>query len=1137
MKLIKKCSRLAILVCFLVCTRFAEAQTLPPGVINAPPTVIGDFESMGSDTTLNVLPGGSVGKRFNAGAVDGSSTNVEMNISGGTVGLNASFFSDYAFNAYAGSVVNISGGEVGIGSNANFGSEVNISGGKIGLNTSFFNDSSFNANSGSVVNILGGEVGSGFNANFGSVVNITGGSIGQNSFLSFSPAFSANAGSTINISGGEIGGLFRASSTSTVNIAGGTFGSRFEAAVGSLVSLSGGEFLLNGVVPASSTVPLSDLDVLSGTLEDGSVFIFSPLGGDSINDVSLVNTTVPVINTTPIVIPSDTAPANLRQGQMLTLQDGGALPDEFAATSATINIIGGTAGSDLKAVDSQVNISGGSVGSSFKAYSGSLVNITGGEVGSDFQAHSGSVVSMSGGQVNTDFEANSGSTVNVTGGSFGSGFNAAAGSQVSLSGGEFLLNGIAPIGSMVTLDSSDVLSGTLEDGSVFIFSPLGGDSINDVSLVNTTVPVINTTPIVIPSDTAPANLRQGQTLTLQDGGALPDGFAATSATINIIGGTAGSDLKAVDSQVNISGGSVGSSFKAYSGSLVNITGGEVGTLKAYVGSLVNIIGGEVSGFIADSGSLINITGGTVGTGSIANAGSTVNLLGGFVDKHFKANAGSVVNISGGETGHHFNAHSGSVVNLSDGKLGSGAVMHSGSVLNISGGTTGSFKTQGLVNIIGGDIRGVFESLGQTNISNGKVGTRFEVRNGVVNFSGGSIGSGNYARIQSVYSYYLPAVTVRGLGEINITGGEIGYNFIAEPDSSVNISGGRFDSNFVAQAGSDVRLIGGEFLINGLPPTDSMVSLTQSDVLTGTLEDGSVFVFTPLDEDVIGGVSLVTGELPPLVTTPITANSPLNLGGLRAGQVLTLESGGELPVYFAATDATLNIAGGNAGTLGQFVDSQINLSEGTLGYGFQAFGNTTLDMSGGIVSSFMAHTHGSFNGIVGIRAFDGTTVNISGGDVQGSVWAEPGSQFNLFVTSGFISGMPLAVGTTTILDRDTTLSGILTDGSSFSFDLNGSSSKHDMHRDFFSAESVVTVTRFLPGDFNFDGKLDGLDFLAWQRGESVNPYSSLDLTDWQDNYGSTILQTATQTPVPEPSSIVGLLALSTTLAATRLRLVK
>ena len=72
-------------------------------VINSPPSIIGESQSIGSDTQLNVFEGGSVGSRFSAGALDVVSNNVEVNVFGGSVG-------DF-FYAYPDSQVTISGGE------------------------------------------------------------------------------------------------------------------------------------------------------------------------------------------------------------------------------------------------------------------------------------------------------------------------------------------------------------------------------------------------------------------------------------------------------------------------------------------------------------------------------------------------------------------------------------------------------------------------------------------------------------------------------------------------------------------------------------------------------------------------------------------------------------------------------------------------------------------------------------------------------------------------------------------------------------------------------------------------------------------------------------------------------------------
>jgi hypothetical protein len=65
-----------------------------------------------------------------------------------------------------------------------------------------------------------------------------------------------------------------------------------------------------------------------------------------------------------------------------------------------------------------------------------------------------------------------------------------------------------------------------------------------------------------------------------------------------------------------------------------------------------------------------------------------------------------------------------------------------------------------------------------------------------------------------------------------------------------------------------------------------------------------------------------------------------------------------------------------------------------------------------------------------------------------------------------------------------------------------------------------------GDFDYDGDVDGRDFLIWQRGDSPSgPLSASDLALWQANYGAANLTSALRLPpsaldvVPEPSGLV------------------
>jgi probable HAF family extracellular repeat protein len=64
-----------------------------------------------------------------------------------------------------------------------------------------------------------------------------------------------------------------------------------------------------------------------------------------------------------------------------------------------------------------------------------------------------------------------------------------------------------------------------------------------------------------------------------------------------------------------------------------------------------------------------------------------------------------------------------------------------------------------------------------------------------------------------------------------------------------------------------------------------------------------------------------------------------------------------------------------------------------------------------------------------------------------------------------------------------------------------------HGEAFAA--FIPIAPDLPGDFNFDGDVDGHDFLAWQRNPGVG-----ELADWQVNFGASSVL-ATNVAVPEP----------------------
>lgn len=259
----------------------AEVPPLPDlnggpyyNVFNLPATVIGDKAFVGSQTQVNVMNGGKIGEKFNFDAysnnrLNDNSFDIEINISGGTVGSQ--------FMALSGTTVNVSGGTMNgivIAGSYNGGSTnvaMNVSGGTVGAGLS----GQLQAYSGSKVNITGGTVG--LLKVYGGSVNILGGSVGRNFTTN---GLDVEQGGLLNIGGGAPVGTMGISigSGGTANISGGTFATAAQtisAVSGSKLNLIGTSFLLNGT-PIAGLLYGTSLEIadrgktLSGILVDGS---------------------------------------------------------------------------------------------------------------------------------------------------------------------------------------------------------------------------------------------------------------------------------------------------------------------------------------------------------------------------------------------------------------------------------------------------------------------------------------------------------------------------------------------------------------------------------------------------------------------------------------------------------------------------------------------------------------------------------------------------------------------------------------------------------------------------------------------------------------------------------------------------
>jgi hypothetical protein len=805
-------------------------------VINAPPTVIGDDQSIGSHTQLNVFAGGVVGDNFDAGTYGSVGVDIEVNISGGTVGDN--------FQANQGSVVNISGGTVGSAFHAEEGSTVHVTGGSIDSVAIF---------GGAVADISSGTVGR-LNLYRGTA-NVTGGVVGVGVY-----GFGVSRDCLLNISGGLIGGGV-AFDGSTLNISGGAIGDELETQAGSSVSLIGGEFRLNGELivgleNAGDAVPfnLPAGATLSGTFADGTPFVFTSDDQDDLANgtITLRAAALPPIGPAQISVPSDPAPYGIRAGQTLTVSSGGAVGDEFqAGRGSTVDVTGGSVGENLEAVHATVNISGGTVGRYMDAFEGTVVNLTGGAIERNADAFRGSVFNISGGVIGDFFRAHGGSIVNITGGTVGGPFSnsltALAGSEVNILGGT-VLNDFDIIGGTVNIDDGVVYSFDAFNGSVVTIS---GGSVGGVGSVN----VQSGSRVDVQRGTiGRTHTYAGGQLNVS-GGSWRDNFDAdTGSDVRFYGGefridgvpVAGLETEGSSTVVAVPAGAVfsgtfadGTPFAFSSQNFDTFADGSL-TLHAVglppAGPATFNVPADASPVGLRTGqSLLVGPGGTIGTNFTAGWGTSVAITGGQVGTNFEA-VGAAVAISGGFVQHSFDAFRDTVVDISGGTV-SRMSSHQGSVVNVTGGVVGLIANDGSrVQVTGGtlSVNSQANSGSIVNIAGGTVDESFSANSGsLVNISGGSIGDHFRAAGGSV---------------VNIWHGSIGDSVDALSGSALNIHGGTIGDDFDADAQSAINLFGTQFVLNGinitntLPYNAPMLITDRNVTLSGVLADNSAFEF-------------------------------------------------------------------------------------------------------------------------------------------------------------------------------------------------------------------------------------------------------------------------------------------------------
>ncbi|MEX0937922.1 MAG: PEP-CTERM sorting domain-containing protein [Pirellulales bacterium] len=293
-------SLLVAIVVLSAAARSSEADFTT--IINVPPDTMP--ASIGSHTQVNVFDGGMLFDGFEAGAADGSSEDIEVNLFGGSL----TPIIQTLLTAYPGSVINmygpfeegsgivhtrVDGGRLNMvnglmhSMSASNSAEVNISGGTIsnmgavGGSTvnqaggAIVSDLNLLSGEGTVWNLYDGEIGNRFEMREGAKMNMYGGQIGYR--------FSVGDGTTMNIFGGTISlgpdtsrdYAFMAESGSTVNVHGGLFRENVFVGDGTHFNLFVQELSLDGVpVPLvlgeQTVIPNTGGVLLEAILADGT---------------------------------------------------------------------------------------------------------------------------------------------------------------------------------------------------------------------------------------------------------------------------------------------------------------------------------------------------------------------------------------------------------------------------------------------------------------------------------------------------------------------------------------------------------------------------------------------------------------------------------------------------------------------------------------------------------------------------------------------------------------------------------------------------------------------------------------------------------------------------------------------------
>ncbi len=889
----------------------------------------------------------------------------------------------------------------------------------------------------SELNVLGGVVGPQFRMHALGVVNLFSGSIGRNAGLAgVLNVYGGEIGVRTRVDGvanllaGRVGSDFRLGPVATLNMEGGTIGDEFRADSGSTLHLSGGSIGIDADISSSGSITGGSVgrgvritDAADLTLEgEFAVDGVAVPDGTLLGEILIPSVLEGVLVDGSVFIVTGHAGDALAPGSVTIVNR--PLPPIDTTPMTIMTGPGPDAG--LRAGQSLTLGGDATLRRNFGTIDAAL-DIAGGSVGDGLKVLR-SDVTISGGTVGEGFDVVNGSTAIVTGGAVGKTY-VHPGATLTIAGGQ--VNGIeTKPNSFLNITGGEVDTRAWFDGQVAISGgwvgvgavafdgsevTITGGSVGGIRAASDSTVLVRGGSVGGVSGVASADLTLEGSFFF-DGSPLPNGLLGFSLSGLLTG--------------VLADGSVFFDDVSSSSPLQPVTNIVAMPLPPIDTTPMTVLTGEGPRGLW-VGQSLTLGGDATLHPSFAAVDATLNIEGGSVGADLRA-LRSDVTISGGTVGAGLRVYEGSTVELAGGSLGADVTLLPGSEMTISGGA--------IVPVPG--LSAIVANPGSTlNVEGGVVPSR---------------------------------VRPEADSTIVISGGAVADVHRAGTGSRVEISGGSV-GRLWAESGSEVTLIGSEFMLNGAPVTGAppVESFGAGYLFTGTLADGSPFVFSSPASDWLGDALVLTSvPVPSPDLTPMSVTTGAGpTTGLRTGQSLHIGGDATLADHFSCTNASLVIEGGTIGSGLEAAGSSVSVDGGSIGDFFHVHDGSVLDISGGTIGPWFG-------------AYSGSTVNLSGGSIGSFIEVGPQTNFNISGRTFFIDGVPVegldGAGMLTITDRSITLSGVLADGSDFSFELRPEDSAS---QDYFDPDATVTITLVGPPppcacDWNADDVLNDTDFFDW-----------------------------------------------------------